>query len=79
MILYIFLSHDVDWRKQGPEKEHIFARKDRFENSVFERVNQENLYYNFGEIMDLEEKFGIRSTFSSVSFSIMAPAPITVS
>ena len=23
MILYIFLSHDVDWRKQGPEKEHI--------------------------------------------------------
>ena len=63
MILYIFLSHDVDWRKQGPEKEHILARKDRFENSVFERVNQENLYYNFGEIMDLEEKFGIRSTF----------------
>lgn len=63
MILYIFLSHDVDWRKQGPEKEHIFARKDRFENSVFERVNQENLYYNFREIMDLEEKFGIRSTF----------------
>lgn len=63
MILYIFLSHDVDWRKQGPEKEHILARKDRFENSVFERVNQENLYYNFLEIMDLEEKFGVRSTF----------------
>jgi len=63
MILYIFLSHDVDWRKQGPEKEHIIARKDRFEDSVFKRVNQENLYYNFLEIMDLEEKFGIRSTF----------------
>jgi peptidoglycan/xylan/chitin deacetylase (PgdA/CDA1 family) len=63
MILYIFLSHDVDWRKQGPEKEHIFARKDRFENSIFERVYQENLYYNFEEIMDLEEKFNIRSTF----------------
>ena len=63
MILYIFLSHDVDWRKQGPEKEHIFARKDRFENSVFKRVNKENLYYNFVEIMDLEEKFGVRSTF----------------
>ena len=63
MILYIFLSHDVDWRKQGPEKEHIIARKDRFENSVFKRVNQENLYYNFLEIMDLEEKFGVRSTF----------------
>jgi peptidoglycan/xylan/chitin deacetylase (PgdA/CDA1 family) len=63
MILYIFLSHDVDWRKQGPEKEHIFARKARFENSVFERVDKENLYYNFVEIMDLEEKFGVRSTF----------------
>jgi peptidoglycan/xylan/chitin deacetylase (PgdA/CDA1 family) len=63
MLLYIFLSHDVDWRKQGPEKEHIFARKDRFESSVFERVDKENLYYNFVEIMDLEEKFGVRSTF----------------
>ena len=63
MILYIFLSHDVDWRKQGPEKEHIIARKDRFEDTVFKKVNQENLYYNFLEIMDLEEKFGVKSTF----------------
>src|SRR5215204_5004681 len=53
MILYIFLSHDVDWRKQGPSKEHILARSNRFEN----------LYYNFPEIMDIEDRFGIRSTF----------------
>jgi hypothetical protein len=30
MILYFFLSLDGDWRKQVPEKEHSFARKDRF-------------------------------------------------
>ena len=63
MILYIFLSHDVDWRKQGPTKEHIIARSHRFEKSVLEKVDSENLYYNFPELMDLEERFNIKSTF----------------
>jgi hypothetical protein len=63
MILYIFLSHDVDWRKQGPSKEHILARRDRFENLVLEKIDSQNLYYNFYEIMDIEERFGVRSTF----------------
>ena len=63
MILYIFLSHDVDWRKQGPRKEHIIRRKYRFEKSIFDKVHSENLYYNFPELMGLEEKVGIRSTF----------------
>jgi len=63
MILYIFLSHDVDWRKQGPPKEHVIARSYRFENLILDKVYSENLYYNFPEIMDLEEGFGIRSTF----------------
>ena len=63
MILYIFLSHDVDWRKQGPAKEHIIARKNRFEKSIFDKVHSENLYYNFPELMDLEERLSIRSTF----------------
>lgn len=63
MILYIFLSHDVDWRKQGPPKEHIIARSYRFENLILNKVYSENLYYNFPEIMDLEERFDVRSTF----------------
>lgn len=63
MILYIFLSHDVDWRKQGPSKEHILSRRNRFENLVLEKIDSQNLYYNFSEIMDIEERFGIRSTF----------------
>ncbi len=63
MMLYIFLSHDVDWRKQGPSKEHILARSNRFENLELEKIDSKNLYYNFPEIMDLEEQFGVRSTF----------------
>jgi hypothetical protein len=63
MMLYIFLSHDVDWRKQRPSKEHILARSNRFENLELEKIDSKNLYYNFPEIMDLEERFGVRSTF----------------
>ncbi|HEX5185899.1 MAG TPA: hypothetical protein VFV86_03325 [Nitrososphaeraceae archaeon] len=53
----------MDWRKQGPAKEHIIARKNRFEKSIFDKVHSENLYYNFPELMDLEDRFNIRSTF----------------
>lgn len=59
---YIFLSHDVDWRKQGPSHEHLLARKDRFEPKLF-HANFEKLYYNFPEFMEIEEKFNVRSTF----------------
>ena len=60
---YIFLSHDVDWRKQGPSYEHIMARKERFDPGVLKNLNSQNLYYNFPDFMEIEEKFGIRSTF----------------
>ena len=60
---YIFLSHDVDWRKQGPPLEHILSRKDRFEPELFEKTKPEDLYRNIPEYMELEEKFGVRSTF----------------
>jgi len=60
---YIFLSHDVDWRKQGPPLEHILARKDRFEPELFEKTKPEDLYRNIPEYMEIEEKFGVRSTF----------------
>ena len=60
---YIFLSHDVDWRRQGPPIEHILKRKDRFDSKIFANTKPENLYRNIPEYMELEEKFGIRSTF----------------
>ena len=60
---YIFLSHDVDWRRQGPSVEHILERKDRFDSEVFANTKPESLYRNIPEYMELEEKFGIRSTF----------------
>ena len=60
---YIFLSHDVDWRRQGPSVKHILERKDRFDSEIFANVKPENLYHNIPEYMELEEKFGIRSTF----------------
>ena len=60
---YVFLSHDVDWRKQGPTKEHILARKDRFANEVIDNLDQINPYYNIPYIMELEDKLGVKSTF----------------
>ena len=60
---YIFLSHDVDWRRQGPNVEHVQARKDRFDPKIFDNTKPEELYRNIPEYMELEKKFGIRSTF----------------
>ena len=60
---YIFLSHDVDWRRDGPPIKHILERKDRFEQELFEKTKPENLYRNIPEYMEIEEKFDIRSTF----------------
>jgi peptidoglycan/xylan/chitin deacetylase (PgdA/CDA1 family) len=60
---YIFLSHDVDWRRQGPPREHVLERKNRFDSKIFEKTKPEELYRNIPEYMELEEKFGIRSTF----------------
>ena len=60
---YIFLSHDVDWRRQGPPVEHVLKRKNRFDPEIFANTKPEDLYRNIPEYMELEEKFGIRSTF----------------
>jgi len=60
---YVFMSHDVDWRRQGAPVDHILKRKDRFEEGLLENMLEKNPYYNIPEYMDLEEKFGIRSTF----------------
>ena len=60
---YIFLSHDVDWRRQGPPIEHILERKDRFDKEIFDRIKPEELYRNIPEYMKIEERFGVHSTF----------------
>lgn len=57
------MSHDVDWPRQGPQRDHIISIKDRFEKDLFENTNLDDLYYNFPEYMEIEEKFNVRSTF----------------
>jgi len=60
---YIFLSHDVDWRRQGPPVEHVLARRERFDQEIFRKTRPEDLYRNIPKYMELEDKFEIRSTF----------------
>ena len=60
---YVFLSHDVDWSYNGPSKNHILERKNRFERKLFETTPINNLYRNFSEFMEIEEKYGVKSTF----------------
>jgi len=60
---YIFLSHDVDWSLEGPSKDHILARKDRFDKKIFDNTPFHKLYRNFSEYREIEEKFNVKSTF----------------
>ena len=63
MTQYVFLGHDVDWRKQGATLEHIMARKERFDPLVLEECDKKNPYYNIPDYVEIEEKFGVKSTF----------------
>ena len=36
---YDFLGHDVDWRKDGPSKQHLVDRKERF-SIPFDSINR---------------------------------------
>jgi len=64
-MLYVLLSHDADWPIQGPGKNHILARQNRFTPEVIAKVKALNYnpYYNIPEIMDIEKGFGVKSTF----------------
>jgi hypothetical protein len=57
------MSHDVDWRIQGPPMDHIIARKDRFDSKIIQSIHLKNPYYNIPDYIYLEEKYNIRSTF----------------
>ncbi|HEY9386320.1 MAG TPA: hypothetical protein VIP70_04725 [Nitrososphaeraceae archaeon] len=60
---YIFLSHDVDWRREGAPVQHIMDRKKRFDKATLDQLTTKNPYYNIPDYMSIEEKFGVRSTF----------------
>ena len=61
--IYVFLSHDVDWGKGGAPRSHILARKDRFDETTLNNLDEKNPYQNIPEILDIEEGYGLRSTF----------------
>jgi hypothetical protein len=64
-LLYVFLSHDVDWPIQGPGRDHVLARKDRFSPEVIEKVVRQgyNPYFMVPELMDIEAALKVKSTF----------------
>jgi hypothetical protein len=62
-VLFIFLSHDVDWSLNGPSRDHILARKDRFEEDTLRNLDRERPYNNIHDFMKIEEELGLRSTF----------------
>jgi len=57
------LSHDVDWSFDGPPKEHILERRDRFDEKLFNSTPLDKMYHNFSEYMKIEEQYKVRSTF----------------
>jgi peptidoglycan/xylan/chitin deacetylase (PgdA/CDA1 family) len=61
----LIVTHDVDWPFNGPGKPHVLARQDRFATEIIKKVDDEgfNPYYGVPRVMEIEEKFGIRSTF----------------
>jgi hypothetical protein len=60
---YVFLSHDVDWPLQGPGRDHILARRSRFDQETIRDIDIQNPYNNINEYITVEEKFEVRSTF----------------
>jgi peptidoglycan/xylan/chitin deacetylase (PgdA/CDA1 family) len=64
-VVRVVLTHDVDWPIQGPGRDHVLARRDRFDEDVVRRVIEEgyNPYYNVPDLMEIEERHGLRSTF----------------
>lgn len=61
----LILTHDVDWPLRGPGKAHVLARQDRFSAEIIQRVEAEdfNPYFGVPRVREIEEQFGIRSTF----------------
>ncbi len=61
----LIITHDVDWPIHGPGKGHVLARKDRFSPEIIRKIENGhfNPYFGIPKVMEIEEKYGIRSTF----------------
>jgi peptidoglycan/xylan/chitin deacetylase (PgdA/CDA1 family) len=73
--VFILLSHDVDWGKGGPPISHILARKERFDESVLRNLDKASPYNNIPEMLELEDTYGLRSTFFFRTFVRNSPHP----
>jgi len=64
-MIYLLLTHDVAWGRNGPSISHTLARRERFEIGIIHKVIKEgfNPYFGIPNIMDVEEKLGVYSTF----------------
>ncbi len=63
-VLYLVLTHDVDWPRHGPPRIHVLARLHRFDLwTRYRFFYGENLYDGIRKIVECEERFGIKSTF----------------
>jgi hypothetical protein len=61
----LILTNDVDWPYNGPGKAHVLARRDRFSPEIIKKVESEgfNPYFGVPKVREIEEQFGIRSSF----------------
>lgn len=74
-MIYIFLSHDIDWGRKGPSIEHIMIRKNRFDKNIFKKSKLNILYYNLPEYMEIEERYNVKSTFFFRTYIENPPHP----
>lgn len=66
----------MDWGRKGAPLSHIMARRERFDEETLRNCESKNPYYNFPEYMEIEERYGVRSTFffrTYVSDSLSVP------
>jgi len=63
--MLLVLTHDVDWGRRGPSVEHILARLDRFDWIYRYKffTLKENIYNGIPDILEYEQRQGIKSTF----------------
>lgn len=61
----VIVTHDVDWPRKGPGISHIISRRARFDPKIISKVITEgfNPYYGVPTIAEIEEQFGVKSTF----------------
>jgi len=80
--IFVLLSHDVEWGKRGAPLSHILERKQRFDENILKDLKRKNPYQNIRDLLEMEEKLGIRSTFffrTYVEDSQHPPPPYDVS